>query len=439
MTKCTTPSASFPRCKGRQVIARFDGGDVTSDGGILLLRQLDREMGLTRAVARRLSDERDAQRCLHRTKTLVRQRVFGLALGYEDLNDHQALRHDIALQTAVDTDGVLASQSTLCRFEQQADRDWAVTIHEEMIEQFIRSFRRPPKKPLYLDFDATDDRVHGQQLGRHFNGYYNHYIFLPLFVFCGDQLLVSYLRPAYRDAAHHAGAILALLVRRLRQAWPEVKVVFRGDSGFCRPLILSWCERHGVDYIVGLAGNPRLAKLALDIDYESAIRFEKTREKQRVFGFIEYAAKSWKKRRRKVVVKSETSWRGFNTRYVVTNLRGCSAEWLYDHRYCARGEMENRIKEQQLLFSDRTSCHQWWPNQYRLLLSGLAYLLLERLRRIYLKRTAFAQAQVNTIRLKLLKIGAVITRNTRTIRLMLSSQYPEQDLFLKLASKLVPG
>ncbi|SEN73586.1 IS1380 family transposase [Vreelandella aquamarina] len=411
MTKCTTPSASFPRCKGRQVIARFDGGDVTSDGGILLLRQLDREMGLTRAVARRLSDDRDPQRCLHRTETLVRQRVFGLALGYEDLNDHQALRHDIALQTAVDTDGVLASQSTLCRFEQQADRDWAVTIHEEMIEQFIRSFRRPPKKPLYLDFDATADRVHGQQLGRHFNGYYNHYIFLPLFVFCGDQLLVSYLRPASLDAAHHAGAILALLVRRLRQAWPEVKIVFRGDSGFCRPLILNWCDRHGVDYIIGLAGNKRLAKLALDIDYTSAIRFEKSWEKERVFGFIEYAAKSWKERRRRVIVKSETSRRGFNTRYV----------------------------EQQFLFSDRTSCHEWWPNQYRLLLSGLAYLLLERLRRIYLKRTDFAQAQVNTLRLKLLKIGAVITRNTRTIRLMLSSQYPEQDLFLKLASKLVPG
>lgn len=411
MTKCTTPTATFPRCKGRQVIARFDGGDVTSDGGILLLRQLDREMGLTRAVARRLSDDRDPQRCLHRTETLVRQRVFGLALGYEDLNDHQALRHDIALQTAVDTDGVLASQSTLCRFEQQADRDWAITIHEEMIEQFIRSFRRPPKKPLYLDFDATADRVHGQQLGRHFNGYYNHYIFLPLFVFCGDQLLVSYLRPASLDAAHHAGAILALLVRRLRQAWPEVKIVFRGDSGFCRPLILNWCDRHGVDYIIGLAGNKRLAKLALDIDYTSAIRFEKSWEKERVFGFIEYAAKSWKERRRRVIVKSETSRRGFNTRYV----------------------------EQQFLFSDRTSCHEWWPNQYRLLLSGLAYLLLERLRRIYLKRTAFAQAQVNTLRLKLLKIGAVITRNTRTIRLMLSSQYPEQDLFLKLASKLVPG
>jgi hypothetical protein len=260
MTKCTMPTAAFPRCKGRQILASFDGGDVTSDGGILLLRQLDREMGLTRAVARRLSDGRDPQRCLHRTETLVRQRVFGLALGYEDLNDHHALRHDIALQTAVDTDGVLASQSTLCRFEQQADRDWAITIHEEMIEQFIRSFRRPPKKPLYLDFDATDDRVHGQQLGRHFNGYYDHYIFLPLFVFCGDQLLASYLRPAYRDAAHHAGGILALLVRRLRQEWPEVKIVFRGDSGFCRPLILNWCDRHGVDYIIGLAGNKRLGQ-----------------------------------------------------------------------------------------------------------------------------------------------------------------------------------
>ncbi|CAM4081087.1 IS1380 family transposase [Vreelandella rituensis] len=276
MTKCTTPSVSFPRCKGRQIVANFDGGDVTSDGGILLLRQLDREMGLTRAVARRLSDARDPQRCQHRTETLVCQRIFGLALGYEDLNDHQALRHDIALQTAVDTEGVLASLSTLCRFEQQADRDWAVAIHEEIIEQFIRSFRKPPKKPLYLDFDATDDRVHGEQLGRHFSGYYDHYIFLPLFVFCGNQLLASYLRPASRDAAHHAGALLTLLVRRLRQAWPEVTIVFRGDSGFCRPLILNWCDRHGVDYIIGIAGNKRLAKLALDIDAASAIRFEKT-------------------------------------------------------------------------------------------------------------------------------------------------------------------
>lgn len=265
MTKCTMPTASFPRCKGRQVTASFDGGEITSDGGALLLRQLDREMGLTRTIARRLEDARAARRCRHQAETMLRQRVFGLALGYEDLNDHHALRRDIALQTAVGTDDVLASQATLCRFEQQASRQWAVAIQEEIVEQFIRSFRRPPKKRLILDFDATDDPVHGEQLGRHFSGFYNGYCFLPLYVFCGQQLLVSYLRPAYRDAAHHAGAILALLVRRLRQAWPEVKLVFRGDSGFCRPLILAWCERHGVEYIVGLATNSRLEKLSLDI------------------------------------------------------------------------------------------------------------------------------------------------------------------------------
>nr|MBS0019706.1 IS1380 family transposase [Gammaproteobacteria bacterium] len=438
MTKCTTPTASFPRCKGRQVTAGFDGGEITSDSGVLLLRQLDREMGLTRTIARRLNDARASRRCQHRAETMLRQRVFGLALGYEDLNDHHALRRDIALQTAVDTDGVLASQSTLCRFEQQASRQWAVAIQEEIVEQFIRSFRRPPKKRLILDFDATDDPVHGEQLGRHFSGFYDGYCFLPLYVFCGQQLLVSYLRPAYRDAAYHAGAILALLVRRLRQAWPEVKLVFRGDSGFCRPLILDWCERHGVEYIVGLATNSRLETLSLDIRYESAIRWEAKRTKQRHFGRIDYAAHSWKRPRRKVVVKAETSHRGFNTRYVVTNLHG-SPQWLYDHRYCPRGDMENRIKEQQWLFSDRTSCHDWWPNQYRLLLAGLAYLLLERLRRVYLKRTAFATAQVTTLRLKLLKIGGVVIRNTRRVRLMLSSHYPDQDLFLKLVKKLVPG
>ncbi|MGM0984986.1 MAG: IS1380 family transposase [Pseudomonadota bacterium] len=438
MTKCTTPTASFPRCKGRQVTAGFDGGEITSDGGALLLRQLDREMGLTRAIARRLDDARASRRCQHRAETMLRQRVFGLALGYEDLNDHHALRRDIALQTAVDTDGVLASQSTLCRFEQQASRQWAVAIQEEIVEQFIRSFRRPPTKRLILDFDATDDPVHGEQLGRHFSGFYDGYCFLPLYVFCGQQLLVSYLRPAYRDAAHHAGAILALLVRRLRQAWPEVKIVFRGDSGFCRPLILDWCERHGVEYIVGLATNSRLETMSLDIRYESAIRWEAARTKQRHFGRIDYAAHSWKRPRRKVVVKAETSHRGFNTRYVVTNLRG-SPQWLYDSRYCPRGDMENRIKEQQWLFSDRTSCHEWWPNQYRLLLAGLAYLLLERLRRVYLKRTAFASAQVTTLRLKLLKIGGVVIRNTRRVRLMLSSHYPDQGLFLKLVKKLVSG
>ncbi len=219
------PTASFPRCKSREITASFDGGEITSDGGALLLRQLDREMGLTRTIARRLDDPRLSRRCRHRAETMLRQRIFGLALGYEDLNDHHALRRDIALQTAVDTDGVLASQSTLCRFEQQASRQWAVAIQEEIVEQFIRSFRRLPKKRLILDFDATDDPMHGEKLGQHFSGFYNGYCFLPLYVFYGQGLLVSYLR----------------------QVWSEVKIFFRGDSGFCRSLILAWRERHGVE------------------------------------------------------------------------------------------------------------------------------------------------------------------------------------------------
>lgn len=230
-------------------------------------------------------------------------------------------------------------------------------------------------------------------------------------VFCGQRLLVSHLRPAYRDAAYHAGAILALLVRHLRQAWPEVKLVFRGDSGFSR-----------------------LEALSLDIRYKSAIRWEAERTKQRHFGRIDYAAHSWKRPRRKVVVKAEISLRGFHTRYVVTNLHG-SPQWLYDSRYCLRGDMENRIKDQHRLFSDRTSCYDWWPNQYRLLLAGLAYLLLERLRQVYLKRAVYAAAQVTTMRLRLLKIGGVVIRNTRHVWLMLSSHYPDQDSF----RKLVPG
>ena len=261
---------------------------------------------------------------------IVRQRVYSLALGYEDLNDHDQLRRDLALQTAVEKDQVLASASTLCRFEKRAGREQAVRLHEVLLEQFIASYPRPPRR-LVLDFDATDDRVHGQQERRFYHGYYDTYCFLPLYVFCGDRLLVSYLRPSKIDGAKHSWAILALLVKRLRRAWPKVKIVFRGD-------------------------------------------------------------------------------------------------------------MENRIKEQQLhLFADRTSCHQWWPNQYRVLLSALAYVLLNAIRRIALAGTELARAYVGTIPLKLLKIGAVVLRNTRRVQLLLSSAHPYQELFFLAAARLKPG
>lgn len=437
MTDCNPTLPLLPRCKGRQIQTSFEGGNITSNAGVMLLRQLDSNLDLTRSIARRIQDPRDPRRCTHQLETMLRQRIFGLALGYEDLNDHQYLRQDVVLQTAVGTDQALASQSTLCRFELNADRRWAVAIHEELIEQFIRSYRKPPKR-LILDFDATDDSVHGQQVGRHFHGHYDGYCFLPLHVFCGQKLLVSYLRPAYEDAAKHAWAILALLTKRLRAEWPDVQIIFRGDSGFCRHRLLRWCERRNVSYIVGIATNSRLEKLALKRRHEAAVRFRDTRVNPRLFTSFEYAAKSWKKCKRRIIAKCEFSYQGPNNRYVVTNLPG-APKWLYDRRYCLRGEMENRIKEQKWLFSDRTSCHEWWPNQFRLLLSGLAYVLLERLRSGYLRGTRYVRAQVTTLRLRLLKIGAVVTRNTRRIRIMMSSHYPDQVLYAKVMRKLLSG
>jgi hypothetical protein len=437
MTECTQESFEFPAVKRRQIEARFSGGDITSDGGLLLLRQVDQQLGLLEAVNERLLDPRDRRYVRHDQLTLLRQRVYGLCQGYEDLNDHDQLRGDLAWQTATGQDQVLGSSPTLCRLENRMDREAAVAIHQVLMEQFIASFAEPPEE-LILDFDATDDRVHGLQEGRFFHGYYDAYCFLPLYVFCGDQLLVSYLRPSKIDGAKHAWAILALLVKRLRQAWPEVRIILRADSGFCRHRMLRWCERQGVGYIVGLARNPRLQRL-IEADFvEVEQRFQATGEKQRHFLDLRYGAKSWG-RLRAVIAKLEVTVQGRNPRFVVTNLNG-DARQLYDQVYCARGEMENRIKEQQLgLFADRTSAHHWWTNQFRLLLSSLAYVLMESIRRLALHDTELAHAQVGTLRLKLLKIGAIILRNTRRVQFLLSSAFPYQRLFCTVAERLAPG
>jgi len=437
VTKCTQQSFTFPACKRRAVSANFDGGDITSDGGVLLLRQVDHHLDLCAAVATTLEETRRQASCTHDAASLLRQRVFGLALGYEDLNDHETLRRDLAIQTALGRTETLASSSTLCRWENRADRETAWRMHEVTVDTFIASFKRPPKR-LILDFDATDDAVHGKQEGRFFHGYYDHYCFLPLYVFCRDQLLVSYLRPGKIDGAKHAWGILSLLVKRLRKVWPGVRIIFRGDSGFCRHRMLDWCERHHVGYIVGIAKNARLNALASGLMHKAAARFNDTGEKQRLFGEFAYAAGSWHGKRR-IIAKAEYTAKGANPRYVATNLSG-KPQALYDKLYCARGEMENRIKEQQLdLFADRTSCHAWWPNQFRLLLSSLAYILLESIRRLALKGTELAHAYVGTLRLKLLKIGAVILRNTRRIRFLLSSACPYQNLFFLAAARLTPG
>jgi Transposase DDE domain group 1 len=437
MPNCTGRKPPFSKMGRREVEVRFDGGAVSSDGGLLLLREVERRLGLLRAVAEVLPDPRSPLLVRHKTEQLLRQRVFGLCQGYEDLNDHDTLRDDLAVQTALERDTAAASSPTLCRFDNRADRQAAVATHGVLIEQFIASFAQAPGE-LILDFDATDDLVHGHQEGRHFSGYYNNYCFLPLYVFCGEQLLVAYLRPAKKDAALHAVAILKLLVGRLRQAWPGVRIVFRGDSGFCRPLLMSWCERHGVDYLIGLAKNARLHALCQGWYEAAAQAFAATQQPQRRFGEVRYRAGTWSRARR-VIVKAEHNAQGANPRFVVSTL-STPAQALYEHGYCARGDMENRIKECQLgLFADRTSCHLWWPNQFRLLLASLAYVLMERLRTLGLAGTELARAQVGTLRTRLLKIGAVIIRNTRRMRFFLASAFPHQASFLLAAERFASG
>lgn len=435
MTKCTKDKITFLPCQGRKVEAEFIKEEITSDGGVLLLREIDQRIKLTEQLAKIIPDYRDKNRIVHSLHSMLKQRIYGLALGYEDLNDHATLRHDPALQTAVDRIDNLASSPTLCRLEQTATRKMAFDANKLMVDTFISSYSKVPKE-LILDFDATEDEVHGHQENRHYHGYYGCHCFLPLHVFCGDQLLISYLRPSNIDGSKHAWAILSLLTNYIRKTWPKVKIIFRADSGFCRDLMLRWCERHQVTYITGMAKNSRLTKLSADSRQLAKEEYNKTKEKQRLFSEFNYAAKSWKNERR-IIAKLEHTDKGENPRYIVTNETLFSPQELYDKHYCARGDMENRIKEiKRGLFSDRTSCHKWWPNQLRLIFSSIAYILIESMRRIALKNTELAHAQCETIRLKLYKIGAIILRNTRRIRFLLSSNYPKQGLFFEVAEKI---
>lgn len=438
MPDCTADFDGFGRIGRQRITAGFCGGDITSDAGMLLLRQADRRLGLIDAVAAVIPDHRrDLDRCRHSIADLLRQRVFGIACGYEDLNDHNRLRRDAGVASALGRVVEGASAASFSRFERAWNRKTAWAVSALLVEQFISSFDTVPDE-LILDFDATDDEVHGQQEGRGFHGYYDHYCFLPLYVFCGEHLLVSYLRPSLIDGAKHAGAILKLLVARLRQAWPRVRIVFRGDSGFCRRRILRWCEHHDVDYIVGLARNARIEALARPTLELAQADFQATSLKQRRFVDLDYAAGTWSCSRR-VVAKCEVTAQGSNPRFVVTNSPG-HAQMIYDHLYCPRGEMENRIKEQQLgLFADRTSSPAWWANQCRLLLSSLAYVLMHAIRRIGLAGTDMAKAQVTTIRHRLLKIGAVVIRNTRRVRFLLPTHCPDQLIWLRAAQALRPS
>lgn len=438
MPNCTeeiqTSKIEFGRLGRRVVEGCFDGGSMTSDAGVMLLGATDRKLGLMAAAARCIADPRSPLLITHDVVDMLRQRVYALALGWEDLNDHQALRQDVAMQTAVGSDQDIASAPTLCRLEKWADKATAWRLHEVLVEKFIASFKTAPEE-LVLDFDATDNPLYGQQEERFFHGYYDSYCYLPLYVFCGQQLLCAYLRPSRIDGAKHAAAILKLLVKRLRQQWPAVRIVFRGDSGFCRSRIINYCERADVNYIIGLARNARLQTITEFMELAMKDEFEHTGIKQREIGEFMYAAQSWAKERR-VITRLEYGEQGNNPRYVVTNLAG-EPQTLYDDVYCQRGEAENRIKEAQVgLFATRTSCQQFQSNQLRMLLAALGYVLIERLRALALQGTKLATAQVETLRIKLLKLAAVITRNTRRIRLYLASNWPSADIFVHAMRQL---
>lgn len=434
MPKCTADQMLFGRL-GRKVIeANFEGGAISSDGGLMLLRQVDQRMGLSAAVAAALPDPRNPDLIVHEMRDLVAQRMYGLCCGYEDLNDHAALRQDALMQTAVGTGAELGSSPTLCRLERRASRADVVALNRVLVDQFVASQTQAPHQ-LILDIDASDIALHGDQEYAEFHGYYDHYCYLPLSVFCGKAMLACVLRRSRIDGAKHAAAVIKLLVTRLRQAWPQVRIIVRGDSGFCRQRLIRWCERSDVGYVIGVARNAKLHRIVADWEQDLQQAYEQTQTKQRLIREFQYAAESWAQPRR-IITRLEFGHQGANPRFIVTNLDH-PADALYDTVYCLRGEAENRIKETQLdLFGTRTSSQKFLANWLRILFSALAYTLMQRLRELALAGTELALATAATIRVRLLKIGATVVRNTRRIRILLASHHPLRDLFLTAARAL---
>jgi len=439
MTHCSAKSTEFTRLAGRRVEADFNGGTLVTDAGSLLLREVDQHLGLTERFAACIADWRDPSRITHEIQTMAAQRIFGIASGCEDLNDHSALRTDAAIPLAVertpDADQPLASPSTLCRLENHVTRETCLRINELLVDIFIESFDEPPEE-LILDFDSTDDPVHGNQDGRFFHGYYDRYCFLPLYVVCGEAVLSAYLRPSNIDDAKHSRAILKLIAKKLRAKWPEVKIIVRADAGFCRWRLARWCDRRGMFYILGLARNERLERMSEAFADEAERRFNETGETQRFFHEISYGAKTWDRKRRVLVKAEHLATDKRNLRFVLTNLEG-EPQALYEDVYCQRGDMENRIKEQQLgLFADRTSCSNFIANQFRLLLSTAAYTLMQALRRLALKGTELEHAQATTLRLKLVKMAARVTVSARRVLIRIASSHPSRAIFEHAAERL---
>jgi len=445
-TECSPTLFDFAPVEGRRVVASFDGGANTSDAGALLLGQANRAIRLSERFAACFTDRRTAELVEHQVETLVMQRVFGIALGYEDLNDHDDIRRDPILAVlagkleAQRSDcEPLAGKSTLNRLElsrSDPTRYHKISHDPAMIERlfvdiFLEAEKKPPRQ-IILDLDATDDPLHGNQEGRFFHGYYDCYCYLPLYIFCGRHLLAAKLRSANADAAAGAVEEVARVVAQIRRRWPCTRILLRGDSGFCREALMAWCEANRVDYVFGLAGNERLDKAVVPELISATIESIRTGKPARCFKDFTYRTLNSWSRERRVVGKAEVTGGESNPRFIVTSLAPSEAQarHLYEKVYCARGDMENRIKECQLdLFADRTSTATMPANQLRLWFASMAYVLLCALRRIGLAFTQFAEATCGTIRLKLLKLGALVTVSVRRIKIAMASACPWQYEF----------
>jgi hypothetical protein len=453
-TQCSPDLFGFAPVEGRQVVAAFDGGRITSDAGALLLGATDQAIRLVERFAACFSDQRSAEAIEHSLTTLVGQRVFGICLGYEDLIDHDELRHDPVLAVLAGKLAArrsdcapLAGKSTLNRLEHAPAGEPTryhrighalAAIEQLFVTLYLEAHRTAPKQ-IVLDLDATDDPLHGHQEGRFFHGYYDSYCYLPLYIFCGRHLLAAKLRRANIDASAGAVEEVERIVAQIRARWPRVRILLRADSGFAREALMAWCEQNRVEFVFGLARNPRLvAEIEAEL-LAAEVEAEQTKKSARRYEeFFWSTLDSWSRRRR-VVAKAEWTQGEANPRFVVTSLKAAEAEarFLYEEVYCARGDMENRIKEcQGDLFADRTSTATMRANQLRLWFASMAYVLLCALRRIGLAHTQFAEATCGTIRLRLLKIGALVRVSVRRVTVAMASACPYQHEYALAHARL---
>jgi hypothetical protein len=445
MTECNQSTFGFKGVGSREIEARFDGGTISSDGGAFLLREIDQRLNLISRFSECFLDGRNQSLVEHSVEEMLSQRIYGLALGYEDLNDHEQLRNDPVFGILAGKRNLaepLAGKSTLNRLElstARPDRYKKIAFRQEAVDEllvsvFIESHQQAPTE-IVLDMDTTDLPLHGQQEGRFFHGYYDNYCYLPLYVFCGDHVLCARLREANHDAAFGCLPEIERIVKQIRAAWPEVRIILRGDSGFCRNQLMSWCESRDVDYVFGMARNKRLRKIIGKQMHEATLQWKQTGKPARVFTEFQHSTKKTNRsgwdRERRVAAKAEHIDGKENPRFIVTSLPGerWAAGALYEELYCGRGDMENRIKEQFSLFADRVSAETMRANQLRLYLSAAAYILVSGLRRVGLRGTELAQAQVSTIRTKLLKIGAQIRVSVRRVWISMASSYPWQGIY----------